>query len=67
MIAALVSLPFIVGQAEPLPYHIPNAWNYVLVGWGVVIIGSVLTVVLMMRKGRRLSRQLPPRERRWMS
>jgi hypothetical protein len=63
---ALSGVVGVVGQTAQ-PYDIPNAWNYVFSGWAVVILGGTLAVVVMLRRGRRLSRQLPPEDRRWMS
>lgn len=43
-----------------------SQWGYVALGWSsaVVVLGAYVTVLL--RRGRSLSRRVPPEERRWM-
>jgi hypothetical protein len=50
-----------------VPYASENEWSYVLVGWGLVIAGVAIYAALVVRRGRQLSKQLPPDERRWTS
>jgi heme exporter protein CcmD len=43
-----------------------NDWGYVVAGWGitaVVLVGYALWIIL---RGRALSKQVPPEDRRWM-
>lgn len=42
-------------------------WVYVAAGYGIVIVGIVVYTALVIRRGRKLSRQLDPEDRRWMS
>jgi len=39
----------------------------VLAGWGLTIAGFVAYTVHLVVRGRRLARQVPAEERRWMS
>lgn len=41
-------------------------WPYVAAGYGLVLAGLVLYVVLVLRKGRQLARQVKREDRRWM-
>ena len=56
-----------VAQSDPGPgaYASPNEWNYVLVGWALIVGLIAAYAVITLVKGRRLSKQLPPEERRW--
>jgi len=47
-------------------YGGPNEWTFVLAGWGVITGGVAAYTIAVLRKGRKLSKQLPPDERRWM-
>jgi hypothetical protein len=41
-------------------------WSYVIAGW-VLVLGSLAAYALwVIVRGRNLSRQVPPEERRWM-
>ena len=62
VLAAVVSV-----LADAKPYEQPNEWNYVFGGWFFVSLGVVLYAVLLLRRGRRLARQVPLKDRRWMS
>ena len=44
-----------------------NQWAYVAAGYGLVLGGIVVYTLLVLRKGRQLSRQVKPEDRRWMS
>jgi hypothetical protein len=44
-----------------------NQWAYVAAGYGLVVVGIVAYLLLVLRKGRQLSRQVKPEDRRWMS
>jgi drug/metabolite transporter (DMT)-like permease len=48
-------------------YGGPNEWGYVLAGWAIAVGGLALYAVVTVVRGRRLAKQLPPEERRWMS
>ncbi len=50
-----------------VPYAAENEWSYVLVGWALIIAGVAVYAALVVRKGRQLSKQLPPDQRRWTS
>ncbi len=44
-----------------------NQWAFVAAGYGIVLLGIVVYALLVLRKGRQLSKQLDPKDRRWMS
>jgi len=44
----------------------PNEWSYVALAYGVVVGVLVLYSVWTIVRGRRVGRQLPPDDRRWM-
>lgn len=44
-----------------------SQWAYVAAGYGLVLVGIVVYTLLVLRKGRQLSRQVKPEDRRWMS
>jgi len=44
-----------------------SQWGYVAAGYGIVLLGIAVYVLFVLRKGRQLSRQLDPEDRRWMS
>ena len=44
-----------------------SQWGYVAAGSGLVIGGIAVYVLLVLRKGRQLARQVKPEDRRWMS
>ena len=48
-------------------YGNSNQWAFVAAGWAAVVVGFTVYAVLLMRKGRQLSKQVPPKDRRWMS
>ena len=42
-----------------------GGWGYAIAAW-VIVFGSLASfAVLSVRRGRRLSRQVPPERRRW--
>lgn len=43
-----------------------NEWSYVAASYGVVIGALVLFAVITILRGRKVGRQLPPEDRRWM-
>ena len=43
-----------------------NYWNFVGAGYGVAAVAIAGYVVHLIRRGRKLSRQVPPEERRWL-
>ena len=44
-----------------------SQWGYVAAGYGLVLGGIAVYVLLVLRKGRQLARQVKPEDRRWMS
>ena len=62
--SALVAAIGVLAEAEQ--YKSPEQWSYVLVGWALLIGGFALYVTRLLLRGRKLARQLPPDERRWM-
>ena len=44
-----------------------SQWGYVAAGYGLVLGGIIVYTLLVLRKGRQLSRQVKPEDRRWMS
>ena len=44
-----------------------SQWGYVAAGYGLVLGGIAVYTLLVLRKGRQLSRQVKPEDRRWMS
>ena len=44
-----------------------SQWGYVAAGYGLVLVGIAVYTFLVLRKGRQLSRQVKPEDRRWMS
>jgi Na+/melibiose symporter-like transporter len=59
------SLMLVLAQAEV--YRQPEQWGYVLTGWALCVLGFVAYTVSLVVRSRRLARQVPPEERRWMS
>ncbi len=43
-----------------------EAWWYIVAAWGATLGGVGIYATLLLRKGRRLSRVVPPEDRRWM-
>lgn len=41
-------------------------WGYVALGWAVTAAGLGTYVAVLVKRGRMLSRRVPPGERRWM-
>lgn len=41
-------------------------WWYVAAGWGIVLLVLVGYSIYLLRRGRSLSRRVPPEDRRWM-
>ncbi len=44
-----------------------SQWAYVAAGYGLVLVGIIVYTLMVLRKGRQLSRQVKPEDRRWMS
>lgn len=42
-----------------------SAWVYVSVGWGASAVALVGYAILLIVRGKRLTRVVPPEERRW--
>lgn len=55
MTAAVVVLAVLTG-----------GWNYVTAAYAVTIVALVAYAVWVIMRGRRIGRQLPPEDRRWM-
>lgn len=45
---------------------IPGEWNYVTAAYLITIVAIVAYAVFVILRGRKVSKQLPPDERRWM-
>lgn len=45
---------------------VANEWTYVSVGWAISVVGLLAYVGWILRRGRALSREVPPEDRRWM-
>lgn len=43
-----------------------SAWGYVALGWFITFAVVITYIVLVLQRGRRLSRQVPPEEQRWL-
>ncbi|KAA0232902.1 MAG: hypothetical protein JJLCMIEE_03523 [Acidimicrobiales bacterium] len=43
-----------------------NEWPYIIGAWAAVSAALVAYVAWILVRGRQLSRQVPPEERRWM-
>jgi hypothetical protein len=43
-----------------------SAWGYVILGWVITFVMVVTYVAVVLQRGRRLSRQVPPGEQRWL-
>jgi len=41
-------------------------WTFILAAWGVSAVAIGGYAIAVLRRGRRLSRQVPPEDRRWM-
>jgi hypothetical protein len=63
MSAVIASITFLAQSG----YGSANEWTYVLAGWGLVAGGIAAYALAIARKGRKLSKDLPPDERRWTS
>jgi len=48
-------------------YGGPDEWKFVLAGWGLISGGVAAYTVAIVRRGRKLSRELGPDKRRWLS
>jgi hypothetical protein len=48
-------------------YENPEPWTYVTMGYALCILGILAYTVILMVRGRRLARQVPPGERRWIT
>ena len=62
-----MQLTALVAALAADPYQAPEQYGSVLTGWGLTIAGIIAYTVALVARGRRLSRQVPPEERRWMS
>ena len=41
-------------------------WAFVIAGYGIVLVGLTLYAGALIRKGRQLSRRIPPERRRFL-
>lgn len=66
VVASIVGVADVVAQTTITGYSEPAPWGYVIAGWAsvVAIVGGYTGWAVV--KGRKLARQLPPDERRWM-
>jgi hypothetical protein len=46
--------------------QVESYWNFVAVGYGAATVAFASYAVLLVRRGRKLSRQVPPDRRRWL-
>ncbi len=46
--------------------EVSNHWPFIIGAWGVTFAAVGGYAASLIRRGRRLSRQLPPEDRRWM-
>jgi hypothetical protein len=68
MTAVLASflVPLKVGSLRVLATEPANQWGYVAFAYVVVVGALVGYAALTILRGRRVGRQLPPEDRRWM-
>jgi hypothetical protein len=59
-----MQLSTVVAQAGL--YENPDPWTYVTVGYTLCILGIVGYAGALVVRGRRLARQVPPEQRRWV-
>ena len=60
----IASLPTLLAQVDtPEP---SGQWGYVAAGWIIAFVVLAAYAFWTLRRGRVLSRELPPSERRWM-
>lgn len=52
--------------AESGLYENPDPWTYVAVGYALCLVGIGAYVGVLLARGRRLARQVPPERRRWL-
>lgn len=43
-----------------------SEWGYVIAGWGITVVVLVAYALWIILRGRALSKQVPPEDRRWM-
>jgi len=43
-----------------------SAWGYVALGWAITLVVVITYVVVVLQRGRRLSRRVPAGEQRWL-
>lgn len=67
MIGLVTSVVLALSQPK-LPSSDPSSsqWGYVALGWGISAVVLVTYVIIIIMRGRSLSRRVPPEERRWM-
>ena len=66
-LAPVLAAADVVAQTTITGYSEPAPWGYVIAGWSTVVIGISSYAAWVLVKGRRLARQLPPDEQRWLS
>jgi hypothetical protein len=69
MVVAVSLVLGVLAQGDGrLPSSDPSGtqWAYVWLGWGVAAIAVVAYTLVILWRGRTLSKKVPPEERRWM-
>jgi hypothetical protein len=56
----------VLAQTTLTGYQEPAPWGYVIAGWSTVVVGIASYATWVVVKGRRLARQLPPEDQRWL-
>lgn len=46
--------------------QVESYWNFVIVGYGAATLAFTAYAVRIVRRGRKLSRLVPPDQRRWL-
>jgi hypothetical protein len=66
MSAVVSVVASLVANVETVSRDSGRDWAHVALGWGVAIGMLVTYMVLLLRRGRALSAQVPADQRRWM-
>lgn len=61
----MFALHFVAGVLAQTQNDIPDEVGYVWAAYGLTIVLIVAYAVFTIRRGRSVSKQLPPEERRW--
>lgn len=65
--SAVLAVVAVLADEGFTAYGNSNQWAFVAAGWAAVVVGFTVYAILLIRKGRQLSKQVPPEDRRWMS